>query len=291
MYSKVLTSKIDRSANIPTNYKGLTIETRFVQRRPENFIVYVSTHTGCVMRCKFCWLTQTGQTSFRHLDVEAMTQQFVMGRNYWRAHNWLPITRRVNINFMARGEPLANANVINRSMDIWNAFRDNAQELQLKWNISTIMPRSLNRSLVNVFRGVPANLYYSFYSMNPDFRKKWLPNAMPIHDALTLLREYEEHAPHDLITPVTFHCTFIAGENDAPADVAATADLIKSFGFRRAKLNVVRYNPAPNTHYQESPHIEEIFRQYSAAIPNKRNYIVPRVGPDVYASCGMFISP
>jgi adenine C2-methylase RlmN of 23S rRNA A2503 and tRNA A37 len=203
MYSKILTSKIDHSANIPT--KGLTIETRFVQRRPEYFIVYVSTHTGCVMKCKFCWLTQTGQTSFRHLDVESITRQFVAGRNYWRAH-------------------------------------------------------------------------------------KWLPNAMPIQDALTLLREYEEHAPHHMSTPITFHCTFIAGENDSPQDVTATADLIKSFGFRRAKLNVVRYNPAPNTHYQESPRIEEIFRQYSAAIPNARNYIVPRVSPDVYASCGMFIS-
>jgi adenine C2-methylase RlmN of 23S rRNA A2503 and tRNA A37 len=73
MYSKILTSKIDHSANIPTSYKGLTIETRFVQRRPEYFIVYVSTHTGCVMKCKFCWLTQTGQTSFRHLDVESIT--------------------------------------------------------------------------------------------------------------------------------------------------------------------------------------------------------------------------
>ena len=61
-----------------------------------------------------------------------------------------------------------------------------------------------------------------------------------------------------------------------------------------AYVNVVRYNPLdPSRHGTEPP--EEVIRRnaavYRSRLPNARVSVIPRVGFDVAASCGMFFGP
>ena len=61
--SLVLTSTQDESINYIFKEKEGQFEARYVQRVPEYAIVYLSSHTGCNYNCRFCHLTQMGETS------------------------------------------------------------------------------------------------------------------------------------------------------------------------------------------------------------------------------------
>jgi 23S rRNA (adenine2503-C2)-methyltransferase len=59
-------------------------------------------------------------------------------------------------------------------------------------------------------------------------------------------------------------------------------------------VNIVRYNPPdPRRHGVEPPEevIQRNARIYQSRLPYARVRIIPRVGYDVHASCGMFFAP
>ena len=65
--------------------------------------------------------------------------------------------------------------------------------------------------------------------------------------------------------------------------------ILQSYNFE-ARFNLVRYNPHPNLiDSKESPRINELFNLVKDSLSSQKSYIVPRVDPQTYASCGMFI--
>jgi adenine C2-methylase RlmN of 23S rRNA A2503 and tRNA A37 len=289
--AKTLISKIDKSVNwlLPVKNKGL-LETRYVRKKSEYIISYVSSSTGCNQGCKFCYLTQQKQTSSYHVNnVEYMTQ-VNKSLNHYKIKDFDGLAKRININFMARGEPLANKNIVTNFPELYEdlyVICDN-NGLEPKINISTIMPNTIKYyPLQNIFQGYPVYLYYSLYSVNDSFRNVWLPNAMDYFLALGKLKEYQESGGNI----ITFHWALIKGQNDGNYDINELAKLLRYYKFN-AKFNIVRYNNHPNLNHQESDprRIQEIFDIINDALGNNsKSYIVPRVGPDVFASCGMFV--
>lgn len=296
---KVLHSKIDRSVNWITPYGKGTVETRYVRKKPDYFIAYVSSHSGCRMACKFCYLTQQKQTTFDYVTPESYQGQFKTVLQHYVnevSTDNDSIAERVNVNFMARGEALANKWIVNNYSDVYHLLNNEALEcgLRMKMNISTIMPNTIrDRRLSDIFMGLPAHVYYSMYSLDPVFRREWMPNAMPTELALDKLKQYEDNAAPDVNTPVTFHWAFIRGHNDSIEGVKNIAKMLRERKFR-AKFNLVRFNAHPNLEMQgivepEEPKLIELFNIISDALGHDRSYMVPRVGKDVAASCGMFI--
>jgi adenine C2-methylase RlmN of 23S rRNA A2503 and tRNA A37 len=118
-----------------------------------------------------------------------------------------------------------------------------------------------------------------------------MPNAMPVETSLDKLKEYEESTlARGLKFPVTFHWAFIEGQNDNLDSVKAIAKMLRRWGFQ-SKFNLVRYNPHPSSNSREPSEecLEELFEVMSSAFDTDRSYKVPRVGNDVFASCGMFV--
>jgi len=191
----------------------------------------------------------------------------------------------VNFNFMARGEPLANKTLLEEAPRLFTMLTNQAKrrDLLARFNISTIMPKTFKGDLVSLFYPFAPTIYYSFYSTFTQFREKWLPNAMPYDQALRLLSDYQAFTKKI----VKVHHALIAGENDSEWDqnqvgtVCATRDLVVEF-------NLVRFN-SPTSEYAEAN--EEAYERAAATL---RSYgkvqIVRRVGFDVKASCGMFIT-
>lgn len=320
-----LESVIDSSVNWISRFGSDHIETRYVRKWSEQvkpmvgkqlvgtatsadmvvrtpadyFIAYLSSHNGCTMGCKFCHLTQQGQTSFDHVGIDGYIGQLdkVLTHYAMRLKCGDSPASRLNINYMARGEPFANKYMVNNYPDLYDGILKRVQEqfpdLVVKHNISTIMPHIMRyRSLEDVFKGKPAHVYYSLYSLNPKFRERWIPNAIPAVEALNKLKKYEDSAlSAGINSPVTFHWAIIKNHNDNIEDVKETARVLREYRFR-AKFNMVRYNPHPNSRSTESDKLDEIFNIISGALEHgveeKRSYIVPRVGKDVYASCGLF---
>lgn len=286
-----LISIVDASANLIFDNR---LEARYVQREEDYFIVYLSSHDGCNKACRFCHLTQTKQTSFNPASLGDYNEQAIQVLFHYQdklAAGLKPVNR-INFNFMARGEPLANSDMLDVPHKVlWSlaghALRF-ADTLGVKFNISTIMPEEVRyKDLARAYSKVkhPHSFYYSLYSVNPKFRKKWLPKAIEVPLALDKLKAWQEATGQIL----TFHWAFIDGENDSIDDLDAIIEVLAPYDFH-AKFNVVRYNPFSVKQGKESPEeiVQRNFHYLSSFFGDTGSRIVPRVGFDVHASCGTF---
>lgn len=290
---KKIFSKLDNSVNF---ISGSSLEYRYVRREPKYVSAYLSSHNGCKMKCKFCWLTVTNQNKFNHVTISEYGEQLDTILEYAKQiDKENSKNARVNINLMSRGEAMANKYIVNQ----YGSFYDEMHQIvkkhdysKMKINISTIMPSVIaNYKLIDIFHYHSTNLYYSLYSINDTFRKKWLPNALPWQIALNKLHEFQD-ATNNIIT---FHFAIIENENDDMNEIKRMANTIRDMKFKKTKLNLVRYNPHPIQEYKEPPlnKLNEIYHILQSAcqddaITTNKSRIVPRIGYDVYASCGMF---
>jgi len=288
----ILRSQQDQSVNF---VRADMIESRYVRREASYFIVYLSSHSGCNKACRFCHLTQTGQTTFVPSSIGDYLEQAKAVLAHYDGEGIARggPAKRVNFNFMARGEPLANASLLERGAELFERLEElaHARGLRAKFNISSIMPRSLSQlDALDLLARAPGahHIYYSLYSVDPVFRRRWLPKSLPVSTALEMLRRWQDATGRD----VTIHGAFIEGENDSVDQVDAMLDAIERHGLR-VKFNLVRYNPYSPAQGRESGEsvIQANFDRIQARLAHPRSRIVPRVGFDVAASCGMFVTP
>lgn len=278
-------SELDKSVNfVEERLKGF-IEARYVRRADNYFVCYLSSQSGCNKGCRFCHLTATKQTTFVDATPLGFLEQAKEVFEHYRKEDPAKI---VHFNFMARGEVLDNQYVLSDADKIlWMLGEMAVKEgLSPKFNLSTIMPRTFTKSLCDVFRIITPTIYYSLYSINEDFRKRWLPAAMPVDDALGQLREYQKVTKKI----VKIHYALIKGENDTVFETFEMLDLIEKHKLL-CEFNLVRYNPFSPEQGVEAD--EEDIQLVVDAIKtrwNGRAKIIPRVGFDVNASCGMFIN-
>jgi 23S rRNA (adenine2503-C2)-methyltransferase len=279
-------SQIDPSVNfVEEQLKGF-IESRYVRRADDYFACYLSSQSGCNKGCRFCHLTATKQTTFEDVDRDGFLEQAKTVFRHYIAET-RQSARSVHYSFMARGEALANKHLIQDADSILLPLGKLASNrgLNPKFNISTIMPRTLNKDLPSIFKIVTPTIYYSLYSVNDSFRERWLPAAMPVDLALRILKDYQSVSKKI----VKIHYAFIKGENDSEEDVNNMCDAVEEAGLV-AEFNLVRYNPFSPEQGSEAD--EEVIQRNFGIIQGRfkgKSKIVSRVGLDVKASCGMFV--
>lgn len=283
---KVLHSGLDKSVNFVRPTERGYFESRYVRRKKQYAVVYLSSQSGCAQGCRMCHLTATRQTQFVNAELEDYRLQALDVLGHYSTQEPAEV---VHYNFMARGEALCNPNLLDDGNAILAKLGDLALNRNLipRFLISTIMPAGLRgKSLAHIFPLIAPEIYYSIYSTNEAFRKRWLPNALPVDVAMDMLAEYQAKKR----TIVKLHWPFIAGQNDREADVLAICEKVWRRGLR-VDINIVRYNPPDDTSRESS--MEVIDRNVSAmqcVLPDARIDIVDRVGFDVAASCGMFVT-
>jgi len=266
------------------------LEARYVRRCADYFVAYLSSQTGCGQGCRMCHLTATGQTRHRDATPGELIEQAATVLAHYRRTG--PPARDVHFNFMARGEPLASAALVADADGVLGELSGMAVALGLRPRhlVSTIYPRALGeRPLEDVFVVHHPEIHYSIYSVSERFRRRWLPKAAPADVALDRLASWQRSTQKI----VTLHHAYIAGENDAEGDVHAICDAVEE---RRlvVHVNVVRYNPPDPARHGAEPPDEVVQRNaaiYRARLPAARVAVIPRVGYDVAASCGMFFGP
>ena len=278
----------DKTVNFVLNTEdGGKIETRFVRRKSEYFIVYLSSHTGCVKACKFCHLTATQQTYFTHITKEQYLEQAQTIFNYY---DNLPTEQKTaevaHYDFMVRGEPLANKYVLKQGFEILSGLCEKAATRNLipKFNLSTIMPVEASRKrLASLFSGIYPTIYYSLYSLSPEFRKHWMPQAMDPYRALDILAQYQQ----DSKKLIKIHGCIIKDQNDSLEDWHKILEEVRKRELK-VSFNLVKYNPYSEKHGEESE-IDTVKAINSLIKEYQQSKIIERVGFDVKASCGMFV--
>lgn len=286
----ILKSKEDASINfVSLQPDGGYFEARYVRRSPEYIVVYLSSQSGCRQGCRMCHLTATKQTSTKNATPEEFAQQASTVLDWYWENDPVP-AKSVNFDFMARGDFFASTEAICNSQRVFTLLDREAfaRGLVSRFLISTIMPHSIRHlNLAQVLRPIQPEIYYSIYSVDPIFRKKWLPNAMDPQVALNKLATYQ----HQSRKIVKLHWAFIEGENDTEESVREICRAVKGVNLR-ADINIVRYNPFSDKLGAEPPkatidHLAEVIR---TLLPAARVDIVPKVGTDVKAACGMFVT-
>lgn len=260
------------------------LECRYVRREPRKASLYISSQTACAMACRMCHLTQTGQNSGRDATATEIYGQAVKLLQYLSTKAPADI---IHWNFMARGEPLSNPNVNSETFRlIQEATNAWVPGHRGRFHLSTIMPSSVNYDRLRSLFDVPVTLYYSLYSLDGEWRRRWLPRATPVYEAMRQLAKWQ----HDTRQMVVIHHALIAGENDSPEDAEQVANLVL-----RNKLHcdfrLVVYNPANSK--CGSPADDESVYHYKTKLeellPLSKVKAIARVGFDVKASCGMFV--
>lgn len=284
---RTIKSCIDASVNFVREHPmGGLVETRFVRRVPERFVVYLSTMNGCDKACRFCHLTQTGQTManlLSHGEITGQADKVLAQADYSGA-------RTVHFNFMARGEPLSNP-AVGHSLfaELGELARQRGLTSRIK--LSSIFPRDLKPGEPSSLwrEGIPpVDFYYSLYSLDPAWRKRWVPKAADPGEALSWLARFQSETGNRVI----LHWALIDGENDSEESARDIAAAAKSHGLR-FDFNLVRYNPANGKSRETTP---ERMERYVQAMRDEigdrgRVKVIARVGFDIAASCGMFLLP
>jgi len=282
---QILKSQEDASVNFVIPRDQGFFEARYVRRIPEYFIAYLSSHSGCNKGCQFCHLTATRQTSMEHASFEDYMKQARKVLNYASKQEK---ARAVNYNWMSRGEPLANKNLLKNSQEILTGLTSLSIENDLipKFNISTIIPNEMkDLALSEVFKGITPTIYYSLYSLDKSFRKKWMPAAIDPLLALDNLKDYQRQTSKI----IKLHWAFIENVNDS---LESLDKIINEIDKRSLNIdfNLVRYNPYSTNYGSESS--EDVIKRNANFIQERikgKVKIISRVGFDVKASCGMFV--
>lgn len=267
------------------------IEARFVRRVDDYFIVYLSSHTGCNQACRFCHLTATKQTEMREATLEDFLIQVDTVLDYYDkevAQGRQKKARLIHFNWMARGEPLLNSTVTNIKSGLFEALRWRAKRRKLEpfFNVSSILPKECDLAQLHDWPSVEGlRLYYSLYSLDEHFRKRWIPKSHAPESVGKTLAQWQDDGME-----VVFHWAMIEGQNDRPQDIEAIGQYIKTYGLN-VRFNLVRYNPYSEAQGKEPEEgvLLERFEQLQHYV-NTSSRIVPRVGFDIKASCGMFVN-
>lgn len=291
MTLEILKSDTDASVNFVERLEnGDVFESRYVRRNDEYFIAYLSSHSGCNKACRMCHLTQTGQTAMNEATIEQYVAQAGQVYNHY-LNTGSPPVQRVNYNFMARGEPLANHTVLQNWPQLARRlFTVDLGIPDVEFNISTIMPTEVEHyDLSLVFAGGLSDkvrIYYSLYSMREKFRKRWLPKALDPNVALDKLAEYQQKTNGE----IALHWAFIEDQNDDLDTLGEIVDAVKARDLN-VKFNLVRYNPYSPAQGKEPTEavLQRNFDFMRNAFGDDVGRIVPRVGFDAKVSCGMFV--
>ena len=242
----------------------------------------ISSQAGCALDCAFC---STGKQGFnRNLSVgEIIGQLWHANRTLlrdgvtapWVEQGRHPIT---NVVMMGMGEPLANFDNVVAAMRIM--LDDNAYGLSRRR--VTLSTSGLVPAIDRLREECPVALAVSLHAPNDALRDALVPinRKYPLEELLAACLRYIERAPRDF---VTFEYVMLDGVNDA---VEQARELVAVVRDVPCKLNLIPFNPFPNTEFRTSPRRRILAFQRELQDGGLVATIRKTRGEDIDAACG-----
>lgn len=235
----------------------------------------ISSQVGCVLDCSFCSTAQQGFN--RNLTTAEIVGQL------WLANRELgarPGENRIvtNVVFMGMGEPLANFRAVVPALRL---FCDDLA-FDLSRRRVTLSTSGLVPQIYKLAEEANVALAVSLHAPTDELRNELVPinRKHPIADLLDACWHYLDEQNG---RSVTFEYVMLDGVNDRLEHARALVRLLKG---RPAKLNLIPFNPFPDTRYKRSPapviarfRDELVARGVMATIRKTR-------GEDIDAACG-----
>jgi 23S rRNA (adenine2503-C2)-methyltransferase len=252
---------------------GNCIETVFIPEA-ERGTLCVSSQVGCMLNCSFCSTAQQGFN--RNLTTGEIVAQV------WMAAHLLgqrPDAERVisNVVMMGMGEPLLNYDNVVRAMRIMlDDFGYGLSKRRITLSTAGVVP-----ALRQLREDCDVSLAVSLHAPNDALRNELVPlnRKYPIRELLDACREYVGEGRRR----VTFEYVLLAGVNDSDDHAR---ELIRCLEGVPAKVNLIPFNPFPQTRYQRSSNNRnhrffDILNQAGIVTITRKTR-----GDDIDAACG-----
>ena len=253
---------------------GNSIEMVFIPESDRGTLC-VSSQIGCPLDCSFCATAQQGFN--RNLTVAEIIGQV------WQASRLLGERRNgdriiTNLVLMGMGEPLLNFDAVVKAMDL--------MQDDLGFGISkrrvTLSTAGVVPALYRLREVAEVSLAVSLHAPDDVLRNELVPlnRKYPIAEVLAACRHYIADKPYRRIT---WEYVLLDGVNDSEAHARALAALIQDIP---SKVNLIPFNPFPNTRYRRSD--PAAIARFQAVLMAHNLTVVTRKtrGDDIAAACG-----
>ncbi|MEQ1715635.1 MAG: 23S rRNA (adenine(2503)-C(2))-methyltransferase RlmN [Hyphomicrobium sp.] len=266
------------------------IETVYIPESDRGTLC-ISSQIGCTLTCSFC---HTGtQRLVRNLEAQEIVGQILLARD--RIGDWpgaaapgdgrlLPTSERKisNVVLMGMGEPLYNFDNVKEAMDM----AADGDGLSLSKRRITLSTSGIVPEIPRWGEEAGTMLAISLHATNDALRDELVPinKKYPIASLLEACRNYPGLSN---ARRITFEYVMLKGVNDSMAEARALVRLLAGIP---AKINLIPFNPWPNTKYECSDW--ETIERF-AEVVNKAGYASPVRTPrgrDILAACGQLRS-
>lgn len=253
---------------------GNCIETVFIPAEGRGTLC-VSSQIGCALDCSFC---STGKQGFnRNLSTAEIISQLHVANH---ALGKTPDGERMitNVVMMGMGEPLLNFDNVVRAMDI---MMDDYAYCLSKRRV-TLSTAGVVPALERLRDVSDVALAVSLHAPDDALRDQLVPlnRKYPIRELLAACRHYAEGKSR---FSITWEYVMLDGVNDSDAQARALVKLLKNIP---SKVNLIPFNPFPQSGYKRSPQ-QRIDRFRDILMENGLVTITRRTrGEDIDAACG-----
>jgi 23S rRNA (adenine2503-C2)-methyltransferase len=253
---------------------GNAVETVFIPEA-ERGTLCISSQVGCALECSFCSTAQQGFN--RNLSTAEIIGQVWLAN---KALKCMPRNNRVisNVVLMGMGEPLLNFDNVVRAMNLLT--EDNAYGLskrRVTLSTSGVIP-----ALDRLKQVSDVALAVSLHAPTDALRDQLVPinKKYPIKELLACCMRYIEG---EAKRKITFEYVMLKDINDSPEQARQLVKLLKGIP---SKVNLIPFNPFPNTHYECSSkakidHFREILKKNGLVAVTRKTR-----GDDIDAACG-----
>ncbi|WP_411726005.1 23S rRNA (adenine(2503)-C(2))-methyltransferase RlmN [Methyloglobulus sp.] len=252
---------------------GNQIETVFIPEESRGTLC-VSSQVGCALACTFC---STGQQGFnRNLTTAEIIGQVMVAQQ--RLGDEKKIT---NVVMMGMGEPLLNFDNVVAAMNLMmDDFAYGLSKRRVTISTSGVVP-----AMYRLTQACDVSLAVSLHAVTDGLRDELVPinKKYPLKELMAACRVNAKIAPRRTIT---FEYVMLNGINDSIEDARGLIKLLKSVP---SKLNLIPFNPFPNTIYTCSSN--NTINRFKTLL-NEAGIVTtvrkPR-GEDIDAACGQLV--
>lgn len=220
---------------------GNCIETVFIPEKTRGTLC-VSSQVGCTLNCDFC---STGKQGFNRnmTTAEIIGQLWVAVRGLSKQAG-LHDHAITNVVMMGMGEPLLNFDHVVSAMNLMlDDFGYGLSKRRVTLSTAGVIPAMRELRKVS-----DVALAVSLHAPNDELRNVLVPlnKKYPLKQLMDVCRDYFKD---DRRRYVTMEYVMLAGVNDTPEHAR---QLIRLLNGMKAKVNLIPFNPFPNTAYQRS---------------------------------------
>lgn len=220
---------------------GNCIETVFIPG-PSRGTLCVSSQVGCILNCSFCSTAKQGFN--RNLSVAEIIAQVWIAAKALGQYEEDSDRMITNVVMMGMGEPLLNFDAVVQAMNLM--LDDNAYGLSKRR--VTLSTAGVIPGMDKLSKSSGVALAVSLHAANDELRNELVPlnKKYPIAELMEACHRYVKDG---LKRHITFEYIMLEGVNDSIADAKALVKLLRGMP---AKVNLIPFNPYPQTVYRTS---------------------------------------